>query len=139
MLCDTIQRALARLEPMPDFPANQIPKPEFNPGVHDAMEALIARRNATEAELVTLHDRDAAHPLPQYDDEYLRLSTQVHDTNRTLYAIFARYLDRPSRPYPEPEEPSAHMAMALPALQMTSRAHISTCPFLSHPLPQPPI
>jgi hypothetical protein len=66
-----IQRAIARLEHMPDFPAFQIPSPDFNPSVHAAMSSLIAQRDQVQADLVILHDQDAVHSLPNYDDEYL--------------------------------------------------------------------
>jgi hypothetical protein len=102
------------------------------------MSSLIAQRDQVEADLVILHDRDADYTLPNYDAEYLRLTTQLHDSNRTLYTIYARYLDRPSRPYPEPEETSSNMAMTFVSPTDDTPCpyqHISTLP--PHPATTP--
>jgi hypothetical protein len=53
-------------------------------------------------------------PNRDYEPAYQRLSSWINDFNRDLYVIYARYLDRPSEPYQQPAESSAHLAMTLP-------------------------
>jgi hypothetical protein len=132
-LRDNIQHALDTRRVLPEFPATRIPKPEFNLGVTTAMNAQIEQRDRIEVELVTLHERDAVQSLPDYDEEYLRLTTRLNDINNTLFEIYAQFIDKPSRPYPDPDEPSANLAMTLP-----DTANEIPCPYQHISALEPP-
>jgi hypothetical protein len=102
------------------------------------MTGIIARRDAVEEKLVTLHKLDAIAPVRTYDSEYARLTGKLHECNQALYIMFASYLDRPLAPYTAPTEPPAHMAMAVPeppetsanmAMAVLDPANAITCPY----------
>jgi hypothetical protein len=127
-LRDRINRALSLHVPMPNFPGARIPATAtFNPSVHAAMTDLVQRRDRCEHELhLMVHDEAAdgtpLDPQRNYEPEYERFSERIIECNRQLYTIYARYLDRPSRPLllqPEAsvQQPadSANMAVMLPS------------------------
>jgi hypothetical protein len=128
---------------MPDFPADRVPPiAEFNPSVHIAMTRILAEHDTVEANLDTLHDLDAVTPLRNYDEEYARLTGKLSTYDRSLYAIYARYLDRPSAPYDLPAEPSANMAVAVhdPAGEsICPYQHMSTITLPPPTIPQMPV
>jgi hypothetical protein len=88
------------------------------------MAVIIARGDAVEANLVTLHKLDAVTRIRNYDAEYAKLTGKLHECNQALYTLFASYLDRPSAPYTASIDPPAHMAMTVPELPEPS-AHMA--------------
>jgi hypothetical protein len=91
---------------LPEFPANKVPPiSAFNLTVHAAMALIIARSDAVEENLVTLHQLDAVASIRNYDSEYAKLTGKLHECNQALYTLFAVYLDRPSAPYTAPIDP----------------------------------
>ena len=121
---------------MPDFPAARIPAAAFNSSVHAAMTDLVQRRDRCDHDLhLMVHDEAAdgtpLDPQRNYEPEYEMASERLNGCNRQLYTIYARYLDRPSRPLllqPEAsvQQPadSANMAEMLP-----STPDIPPCPY----------
>ena len=130
---DRIYQNLLQRDTMPDFPAARIPSPMFNPSVHLAMVGLVAQRNKTEADLSDMvldkaADGTLLDPNRDYEPAYQRLSSHINDLNRALYVIYAQYLDRPSKPYQQPEESSAHLALMLPH-ETTTVPEDPPCPY----------
>ena len=121
---------------MPDFPAARIPAAAFNESVHAEMTNLVQQRDRGDQDLhLMVHDEAAdgtpLDPQRDYEPEYEMASERLNRCNRRLYAIYARYLDRPSRPLllqPEAsvQQPadSANMAVMLP-----SKPDIPPCPY----------
>ena len=129
---DRIYQNLLQRDTMPDFPVARIPSPMFNPSVHLAMVGLVAQRNKAEADLSDMvldkaADGTLLDPNRDYEPAYQRLSSHIKDLNRALYVIYAQFLDRPSKPYQQPEESSAHLALTLPR-QTTTVPEDPPCP-----------
>ena len=130
---DRIYQNLLQRDTMPDFPVARIPSPMFNPSVHLAMVGLVAQRNKAEADLSDMvldkaADGTLLDPNRDYEPAYQRLSAHINDLNRALYAIYAQYLDRPSKPYQQPEESSAHLAL-MPPHETTTVPEDPPCPY----------
>jgi hypothetical protein len=95
---------------MPEFPSSRIPNAKFNPSVTAAMAALVVQRDQLDAELHRMVHNEAEDGTPtldpnrDYEDDYRRLSAQLNDCNRSLYTIYAQYLDRPSRRFQQPPD-----------------------------------
>ncbi len=118
---------------MPDFPATRIPSAEFNPTVNAAMHDLTAQRDRWDADLhLMVHNKAAdgppLDPNRDYETEYQLASAQLNECDRSLYTIYADYLDRPSRPSQQPAESTANMAMTLPSRPLTDE-ETSLCPY----------
>ena len=84
------------------------------------MTSMVARRDRIDADLHNMVRDEAADGSPldphrDYEAEYQSLSAQQNDCDRALFATYAQFLDRPSRLYQEPANPSAHLTPCSPA------------------------
>jgi hypothetical protein len=145
-LRDRIRRALRQQRPMTDFPVTRISSAEFNPTVNAAMHDLTAQRDRWDAGLHLMVHNEAADGFPldpnrDYESEYQHASAQLNECNRSLYTIYADYLDKPSRPFQQPSESTANMAMTLSSRPLTDE-ETSPCPYghiADQPSPPPTI